>query len=109
MIDKEIESVRANGSGDECYRLSYEILHRSEALYWRIWPYGHDGKWGLRVARREHVQGFTLQSKAHGDYLARHKWAKYKRQFLNYKSMLALVVMSEEFFQLGRLRSEDSK
>lgn len=114
MIDKEleakIESVRENGSSDECFQMSCELLRRAERLFRLIWRGAvRYSNWELRVARREMVHGVPWHSKTHTDYLARHKWAKYKRQFLNYKSMVELSAASEEMMQLGHSRLEGLK
>lgn len=114
MIDKElkvkIESVRENGGSDECFNLSCELSRRAEGLLWLIWrgPVRYSN-WEQRVARREMVHGVPLHSETHANYLARHKWAKYKRQFLNYKSMVELLAASEEMMQLGQSRLEGLK
>ena len=114
MIDKEleakIESVRVNGSADECFRLSCELSRLAEELFRRIWPGPvRYSKWEVRAARRQRTNGSSLESKAHGDYLARHKWPKYKRQFLNHKLMVMLSVASNEMMQLGHSRLEGLK
>lgn len=111
MIDKELEakiqSVRANGSSDECFQMSCELLRRAEDLCDRIWSKpDRYSNWECRTARREAAHGCPLDSLAHGDYLARHKWPKYKRQFLNHKLMVMLSVMSTEMIQLGMSRLE---
>lgn len=111
MIDKELEAkiqcVKENGSADECFRLSDELWRRAEALSERIWPnLGRCSNWDNRIARREEVHGVSLDSEVHVNYLARHKWPKYKRQYANYKSMLALGVASVDMGRLGRSRLE---
>ena len=114
MIDKELEekirSVKANGSSDDCFQLSCELLRRAEDLCDRIWPkpIGRSN-WECRIARREAVHGCSLDSLVHGDYLARHKWPKYKRQFLNHELMVMLNVASNEMIQLGMSRLEGLK
>ena len=114
MIDKELEakirSVKASGSSDECFQLSCELLRRAEELFGRIWPGPfHYSKWEVRAARRQRAHGSSLESKAHGDYLARHKWPKYKRQFLNYEWMAALDIAATKMMQLGHSRLEGLK
>lgn len=114
MIDRELEAkiqfVKANGSSDECFQLSCELLRRAEDLCDRIWPkpIGRSN-WECRIARREAAHGCSLDSLVHGDYLARHKWPKYKRQFLNHKLMVMLNVASNEMIQLGMSRLEGLK
>ena len=114
MIDKEleakIESVRVNGSSDECFQLSCELSRRAEELFGRIWPGPvRYSKWEVRAARRGRVHGNPLDSLVHGDYLARHKWPKYKRQFLNYEWMVALDTAATKMMQLGHSRLEGLK
>lgn len=111
MIDRELEAkiqfVKANGSSDECFQLSCELLRRAEDLCDRIWPGPvRYSKWECRIARREAAHGCSLDSLVHGDYLAHHKWPKYKRQFLNHKLMVMLSVASNEMMQLGQSRLE---
>ena len=109
-LGARIESVKANGSSDECFQLSCELLRRAEDLCDRIWrkPIGCSN-WECRIARREAAHGCSLDSLVHGDYLARHKWPKYKRQFLNHKLMVMLSVASNETMQLGELCLEGLK
>lgn len=114
MIDKEleakIEAVRVNGSSDECFRLSCELSRRAEELFGRIWPGPvRYSKWEVRAARRGRVHGNPLDSMVHADYLARHKWAKYKRQFLNHKWMVVLDAVATEMMRLGHSRLEGLK
>lgn len=111
MIDRELEAkielVTKNGSSDECFQLSCELSRRAEELFSHIWPGPvRYSKWEVRAARRQRVHGSSLESKANGDYLARHKWPKYKRQFQNYKWMMMLSVAASEMMQLGHSRLE---
>lgn len=111
MIDRELEakiqSVKENGSSDECFQLSCELSRRAEGLCPRIWRrWGCCSNWECRAARRERTHGHSLDSSTHGAHLARRKWPKYKRQFLAYKLMVALEVASTEILQLGMSRLE---
>lgn len=109
-LEAKIQSVKANGSSDECFRLSCELLRRAEGLCPRIWrKWGFYSNWECRAARRESAHGHFLDSSAHVAYLARHKWPKYKRQVLGYKLMVALDAASTEMIQLGMSRLEEKR
>ncbi len=65
MIDRELEAkiqfVRANGSADDCFRLSCELNRRSERLFNRIWSrVRFYSNWELRAARRAAAHGCAL-------------------------------------------------
>lgn len=114
MIDRDLEVnirfIRGNGSADECFAMSHELSRRAENILRCMWPYIRlSSNWECRAARRYRVHGFALESKVHGNYLARHKWPRYKRQYANYKCLLELDAAASEMMQLGLSREEGER